>query len=605
MTNNLVRTLLILSIGLTAAADDATLHWTNGDSLSGTLLKADDSTLTWRSPMFTEPLQIRLSQLASVNFPGIQAAAADEAAFRIQMRNGDLLNGRLLSMTDATMSFESARFGRFDVARDQILSLQCAANSGMIFSGLRGLKDWQPAFKRSVGGGGAGGGFFAIAAVNGEAAETPQEKVDDSIWFEQPDGSLFTKKSDAAIFLPLTLPEKFELEFEVRSTKPVSFLMAIGRNPKYSLRIETWVDVLVAAKQSFTQLKTIGEKDLAIHLYAFVDQAANTMQVFSDSGEKLGEISTNGHKTEMDGLMFRNGDFDLAIQRLRVSHWDGKSPRIVSGEDSRIELNDGTLHFGKVEGFDAEAGTLALKVSEESLSVPITNVISLMISGQSSGVDSERGGAWLSWIDGGFVSGSLVSIADGQTVIQTPYAQSHLQCAMSDLVNIGLIRVAGADVDRQVRQAMDEELRLLVDKLGPDHPEVEKLKAEIKDSEDAVAKDVPTETIEPDHLFHEHGSLRGRLVVEGAADVPIQWTPLGGLNASTLQGVENARFVRAADVTHLSENPELLAAFPDVIYLKNNDVLPCRIEACTEDGIQFTSPLTEVRVIYSRTHLRG
>ena len=57
-------------------------------------------------------------------------------------------------------------------------------------------------------------------------------------------------------------------------------------------------------------------------------------------------------------------------------------------------------------------------------------------------------------------------------------------------------------------------------------------------------------------------------------------------------------------MTHLSENPELLAAFPDVIYLRNNDVLPCRIEDCTEDGIQLTSPLTEVRS-FTREHIRA
>ena len=554
-----VAAILILSAVLNAAAEDATLHWNNGDSLSGKLLKVDESSLTWQSPMFTDALQIELSCLANVNFPAGDVAESDAAASRIQMRNGDLLNGRLKAITETTMSFESARFGAFEVTRDQILSLQRAGNSSVIYSGLRGLKEWQAAFQRKQ---------IPDQAVNWPvpqrqpAAAESLEAADDSIWRAQPDGALTTKKSDAAIFLPLALPEKFEIEFEVSSTKPVSFLMAIGRNPKYSLRIETWVDVLVAAKHSFQHLKTIGEQDLSIHLYAFVDQTTQTMQVYSETGEKLGEINTTGPKTDTDGLMFRNGDFDLSLNRLHVSRWDGKTPRIVSGENSRIELADGTLHFGKVQGFDSDNGILTLNVGAETIAVPWSDVSSLMLAGQSMAGIAEHGSAWLSWQDGGFVSGSLVSVDNGIAIFKAGYSAEPLKCSMVSLTQLGLIRGSATD-----------------------------------------EKTAPT-NVTADRLFHEHGTLQGRLVVEGAADAPIQWTPLGGLNASTLQGIENARFVRATDVLHLSENPELLASFPDVIYLKNNDVLPCRIEGSTEEGIQLTSPLTEVRS-FTREHIRA
>ena len=551
-----IAAILMLSAVLTAVADDASLHWNNGDSLSGTLLKADETSLTWKSPMFTDPLQIELSHLASVNFPASEVAASDEAESRIQMRNGDVFNGRLKSINETSMSFESLRFGTFAVARDQILSLQRTGNSGVIYSGLRGLKEWQAAFRRPTN----NAQFFvpgpAGIAVQQPADATTTEKADSTIWSEEPDGSLTTKKSDAAIFLPLVLPEKFELEFEVSSTKPVSFLMAIGRNPKYSLRIETWVDVLVAAEHTFQHLKTIGEQDLSIHLYAFVDQTAQTMQVYSETGEKLGEINTAGKKTDADGLMLRNGDFDLTLQRLHVSHWDGRTPRIVSGENSRIELSDGTLHFGKVQGFDPGNGILTLTVGEDTIPVPYSDVASLIVSGQSTTGVAERGRAWLSWKDGGFVSGSLLSVHDGTAMFKAEYSPEPLRCSMSGLMQLGLTR-------------------------GSAH--------------DAKATDSASTEVTADRLFHKHGTLQGRLVVEGAADAPIQWTPLGGLNSSTLQGVENARFVRASDVLHLSEDTKLQIAFPDVLYLKNSDVLPCRIKACTEDAIEFTSPLTEVR----------
>ncbi len=608
MTKIFARTLLMfLAISLPANADDATLLWHNGDSLSGTLLKADDKVLTWQSQMFTDPLQIELSYLASVKFPASEAAKADPGVFRILMRNGDFLNGRLTSISDTTMSFESTRFGAFIVARDQVLCLQSTENSGMIYSGPRGLTEWQVT-KKPPNVNNRALGFDQFGGAQ-KLEEASLEAADKEIWSEAPDGSITTKKADTAIFLPVNLPEKFEIEFEVQSSKPLNFLMAMGRDVKSNLRIETWVDVLVAAKgkSSFKTLKTVGENDLSVHLYLFVNRTASTMQVFADTGEKLGEVSAELIPAYVTGITFRNGDFDLSIRRLRVSHWDGKTPRIASGESSRIELIDGTSHFGKVQGFDATAGNLMLLVEGKTTTVPMADVASLAISGQTTGPSPERPSAWLNWNDGGFVSGSLMSVADGTAVVQPPYVQIPLQCSISGLANIGFtIRQNDSEPDTKINvtdAALNVgKLQHLKERLGPNHPTVAKAEAELaklqrkidRDPNDADAEST-TKHREPDRLFHEHGSLRGKLVVEGAADSPIQWTPLGGLNASTLQGVENARFLRATDIQHLSENPELLATFPDVIYLQNNDVLPCRIETGTEEGIHFTSPLTEVR----------
>ena len=574
MSRHFLSIVLICAVhGNLVHADEATLRWNNGDSLSGTFVKADDKTLTWHSAMFADPLQILMSHLASVQFPESKDTDTANSAdtFRIQLRNGDILNGRLKSITESVVAFESDRFGTFEIARNQIRGLHRAVNSGLIYSGPRGLEGWQSAFRRTANNNNFGGGVVLGFGGFGQAAqpeETAQpEKADTTIWTEEPDGSVTTKKADAAMFLPLPLPDRFEVEFEVSSTKVCNFLMAIGQDPKQSRRIETWIDVLVAANGTdFVTLQTIGEKDSSVHLHVFIDRPTKTMYVYSSSGKKLGEIATLGLRGGPEGILFRNGDFDLTIRRLRVSHWDGKPPRIISGDNSRIELSDGTIHFGQVQAFDAATGILTLAVDSATIQTPIIDVGSLIISSQSAPEPvAQSGAAWMRWNDGCYVSGSLVSVINGIAELKTDYAATTLKCNTTGLVQLGLSRSSSAP------------------------PEAE---ASLKKRD------------ETDRLFHEHGTLQGSLVVDGAADSPIQWKPFGGVNASILQGVGNARFVRASGIRHFSENPELLAAFPDVVYLRNNDVLPCRIESCSPDGIQLTSPLTEARS-FTREQVRA
>lgn len=573
------RLLIVLIIALSLnglRADDATLHWNNGDNLSGTLVKIEEQKLTWQSPIFSDPLLIDVANLSRVHFPDGKATdgktsggvAAD--TFRVQLRNGDVLDGRLKSITETAMSFESARFGTFEIPRNLIRGIHRSANSGLIFSGPRGLDGWQAALQKPKANVFLRGGAF-IGELEMEADEEKKsgsaDKVDPAIWQEEPDGSITTKKSDAAVFLPLTLPDQFEIEVEVSSTKIVNFLMAIGKDPKKSRRIETWIDVLVAANGTdFVTLRTIGEDDLSMHLHVFVDQPGQTMLVYSATGKKLGEVATTGSGSASAGLLFRNGDFDLSIRHLSVSHWDGKSPRIVSGDKSRVELRDGTMRFGQVQTFDAATGILTLNVDSAAVEMPIADVGSLVVSNDSaSDSTSERSPAWLRWSDGSYVSGSLVSLIAGVAEIKTDYTAETLKCSAAGLAQMGLTKSPIAE------------------------PNV---------------VDPSATTAISDRLFHDKGTLQGTLVVDGAADAPIQWKPFGGINASTLHGAGNARFVRASGVTHFSENPERLAAFPDVVYLKNNDVLPCRIESCSPDELRLTSPLMETRA-FTREQVRA
>ena len=106
----------ILAIVLSCAAitpgvraEDATLAWSNGDSLAGRLVSADDKVLVWESSLFSDPLQINLASLSAVKFPKTENKSETSQGFRVLMKNGDVLFGDLKEIGEQTLRFEGAR----------------------------------------------------------------------------------------------------------------------------------------------------------------------------------------------------------------------------------------------------------------------------------------------------------------------------------------------------------------------------------------------------------------------------------------------------------------------------------------------------------------
>jgi thiol-disulfide isomerase/thioredoxin len=551
-------TAFLILCSVCCAADDSTLVWSNGDSLNGKLLRADDKTVVWESPLFNDPLQIAIEHLSLLKYPAVPEPIAAPAGFRILTRNGDLLFGTLKSANETSLTFESSRFGTFEIPRNQLVSLQgSTGGGGVIYSGPRGLDGWQPAFRRETQENGRVRGAIRLAVPAAPANPAADKDTETPVsWSEDPEGGIMTNRADAALFLPQKLPQKFEMEVELHSKKTLSFALAIGRDAKAGLRLESWVDVLVAANgNKFASLQQISEKDHFLHVHVFVDYTKKIMQVYNPAGQKLGEVAITGLRGGAEGILLRNGEWDLSLRRLRISNWDGSEPRFAAGKENRVQLADGTVHFGAIKSFSAETSSLVIMKEGAELPLPVDQMASLVLAVDENAPVAARGATHVVWADGGFVSGSLVSIADGRAVLQPTYSQSPLNCDLTNALRLGLT---------------------------PGQPQ----------------------SAQSDRLFHAGGSLQGSLVVDGEADAPIQWKPLGGLNASTLKNGGDARFVRADGMKHFSENPEMLASFPDVIYLKNNDVLPCRVEGCTEDQIQLALPFSEVKT-FAREHIKA
>ncbi|MFN9720109.1 MAG: TlpA family protein disulfide reductase [Planctomycetota bacterium] len=535
------------------SADEAKLVWSNGDSLRGELISADNSAITWKSPLFNEPLQIRLSAISTVSFPR-RKMEADASLFRIVTRNGDVLFGELKEVGENTLTFEGQRFGRFTINRNHLQSMQRSAEGrGIIYSGPRGLEGWQPAFRRSTennADNGQRGLNFARVAVGGAPQQpVPEASTENSSWTESPDGSIQTSKLDAALFLNQKLPQRYEVEFEIDSPKRPAFALVFGRDAREGLRIESWIDVLVAANgTSFTTLQQLPESGQTLHLHAFIDHDAKKMAVFNHTGDRLGEVELKGLRGGVEGITIRNGEQELKLRKLTIRNWDGTEPQIRSDVRSRFYLADGTVRIGNLTGFKPESGMVIIDENGTALESPLDQISSMTFPETESSETILRGETQLAWNDGGYVSGKLVSVSDGIVLMTTLYSADPIRCQLNDALRLSLLPGA-------------------------------------------------TEDTQTDRLFHEGESLQGSLVVDGAADTPILWRPLGGLTAATLRSGGNARIVRGREVRHFSETPELFQTFPDVLYLQNNDVVPCRFQSLNDTDLILTMPFSDMQSV--------
>jgi thiol-disulfide isomerase/thioredoxin len=533
--------LLIPSASLNAAPPAGPmLFWSNGDSLRGELVSATKDTLTWKSPtLFAEPLQLELSALSSIQFPEIagpvEVVSDDE--FQITMINGNVVFGTITGVDSEAIRFRSARHGTMRLLRRQIGDFRRRQGRGAVFSGLRGLDGW------SVD---ATGKNF-------------------SGWRQENDGSLTTPGGDTQLRHKMKFPDRCEVEVTVASSSVPDFAVTLGTNDDNIPRVEMWGDELIArCDPDFVELQRIPQDQREIHFHLFVDFPKKVMAVYSSAGRLLGKKSSGTWESPRDGIVFHAMDSDLTIKYLRVAQWDGMLPQPLLPGESRVHLRDGTIHYGTLAGLtddrllrvnvrdplDSVLPTDESANEGDVIDVPVSSVSRVVVSTdvEKSTAETETR---ISWRDGGFISGELVSMDHDSVTMSTEHSNIPITSALAGVGTIALPLAGKTDA-------------------------------------------------EPDRLFFDGGSLGGHLTLESGESDPIRWVPVGGLNSTTLISRSNARFQRGEEPGDLMYDAVDAILYPDVVYLENGDVFPCRLKGFDRKFLRIASPVMDTRQISNR-----
>ena len=501
-----------------AVSDQETkLYWKAGDILTGELLEADSKTLTWKSSLFVDPLKIEASSLTAIRFPETKQEQPISEPFRLAISKGDVLFGTLLAASDEEVEFKSSRHGQFKVLRENIETIKRINTPDLVYLGPRGIDGW----------------------VNSQdISEAPD-------WHELSNGYLTTSTADRGIFRHLDLPDQCEIELILESTKMPAFILALGQHRNSCLRIESWAEVLVVLSRfQFVEVQSMPEGTKRVHLNLFLNQKENRLSIYSRAGEKLAEIVDKRGFIKSTGIQLWNRGDDLTLNYLRVDRWNGELPKPLKVGQSRIQLTDGTVVYGKLPTFAADAEKITIGEGDEKQDVTIDQMSQIVVN-DGEGADKKSFPTSVSWKEGGYVSGEIFSIKDDRLSIKTEYTKQPIESSLVGIQRISLPNSAA-----------------------------------------------PPENM--DQIFFTGGSLRGELVIDGKTETPIRWTPVGGMNASALSNQGNARFVRGQKGQELTFDPQV---WSDILYLVNGDVIPCQFLDSNEDRIKVKIPFSDVSEI--------
>jgi thiol-disulfide isomerase/thioredoxin len=508
------------------APEPATLRWNNGETTTGEIVEGSASDLTWKSPLFDEPMVLGWHALRRIDQPRASIPVTD--TFSIAFLNGDVIHGDIVSLTETTINIHSSRHGDAAIKRTEVSSIRRLRGGNLVYSGPAGDVDWTLSAIRKD-----------VETEGGSALR--QIKVPWLVTGRR--GALLMPYWNGGASLKVTLPEKTDLEFLVRSSTRPSFLFSFFGDKKQRLRVETWDDqVVLVAGKSFKLIRKLAETERDVGLRLCWNRPARTCSVFALSGEPLIEWQVpedpdgNG-----SGVQLQSSGRDLSLDALRIRAWDGQAPARYDLARPRVETVDGRFIEGNVREGTAESVTLTEAPEKPASVVPLNQVAAIVFSTEEP--EAAQQPNTLSFADGTRITGRTISVKAGRVTLDTSISEQPLESALENLRQ-WLIRVP---------------------------------KPEGSEAEQPLAK--------LDRIIGLRSTLHGKL--SGVGDDSPRWVPVGGLRPVKPSKELAQEIIRA--ITPGDDTPSA----PALIYTTSGDVLPGRMRSLDQKHVDLETNLIQ------------
>ena len=544
------------------------LRWHTGESLAGTLVSATATEVTWRSPLFEDPLRLRWEALRRADW-AVERAAADEP-FSVLLRDGSHLFAELVTVTDDTLTIRSARHGEAVLKRAEVLAARRIRGAHLIAAGPAGDARWRlvaPEMRKSAS------APAAVPELRGARA-----------------GTLALPYWNRGAWLDVALPELVDVEFHLRSTRRPDFRLSLCAGGRTRLVVETWDEELVLrCGDAFQAIARIGEADREVALRLCWNRTTRKCAVFSPTGELLVEWLVPPDSNEAPPrLILQNKGRDLALEQLRVRPWDGTPPKKIGGLLPRLELVDGRTFEGRIAA--GAAGTVGLAAEGTTLVAehPLATVDALIFSTGEPLPPEAR--TTLTYADGTVLLGEVLEIRDGRARLATKFSDGTLTTTLTGLQQLlqpPPTREADRTADLRALITEKENARTDLRSRYPErHPQVLEVERELEALRGRLsgldAQGSEALSAEWDTLILPALTMHGRMVATGEG-AP-RWLPIGGVEPV------RPRLTAPLELRRALPPETVPPSAPALFYTHTGDVLPGTLRGLDRQTIEIDSP---------------
>lgn len=142
---NLLPCAVLIALACSATADQGTsiVRFANGDRLNGSVTSLTPDQIIWDSNSLAKPAPFFIKSLMEVTLPGnLTDLKADHEAI-VTLTNGDIARGKLVSVSEESVTVDTAYADRLNFKRVNVKNLKIVARTASLYQGPTSIVGWK------------------------------------------------------------------------------------------------------------------------------------------------------------------------------------------------------------------------------------------------------------------------------------------------------------------------------------------------------------------------------------------------------------------------------------------------------------------------------
>lgn len=401
------------------------LRWRNGDELQGEIFRATNDKLCFGSSLFSDLLELSISQLSTLTFP--QKLSLDEKLspadsfpeypFEVILKNGDRFRANLVEIRPTEFVFHTPLvINAVAIHRNSLRRIIRVSGDGHAF----------------------------VGSTDKDAVSSRGRNRTPADWENSPTGELYTRQWLANFFDAMDLPPRVEVRFHLRFPEGSPDIeVGLLRVPELGPKLETWQGKLILTfGNHFTPAMDLSPETRDLNLRLLWDQELGKVILCDAQGTTLAAIEgkVSGENPEPGKrntdplrrgfhIMSRNPAMEIAS--VYAFAWDGESAAKLSADQDSLRWQNGALQ--------SDTGQISLAKGDTILHMgdadrALSELVEWAFHSDSNETRSSLRDqdTRVSWSNGAAISGECLRVGATGIVLRPSWSDRELEATLKE-----------------------------------------------------------------------------------------------------------------------------------------------------------------------------